>query len=85
MLDESRQAVIKLFNDYHSIAFEAKYKAKYGEGLKILTPKEMLQRLTIALAQVKGGNASENLLNKITQIIFFFIEQENLLKRYATI
>ena len=31
----------------------------------------MLQRLPIALRQVKGGNASENLLNKIRQMIYF--------------
>ena len=30
----------------------------------------MLQRLPIALAQVKVGNRSENLLNKICQIIY---------------
>ena len=44
---------------------EAKCKAKYGEGLKILSPKQMLQRLPISLAQVKAGNASEKLLNEI--------------------
>ena len=33
--------------------------------LKILSPKQMLQRLPIALGQVKAGNNSENLLNKI--------------------
>ena len=32
------------------------YKAKNGPGLKILTPKKMLQRLQIALAQVKADN-----------------------------
>ena len=42
-----------------------------GEGLKILTPKQMLQRLSIALAQVKAGNTFENLLNEIWQIIYF--------------
>ena len=31
--------------------------------LKILTPKQMYQRLPIALAQLKAGNTSENLLN----------------------
>ena len=35
-------------------------KATKGEGLKILTPKQMLQRLPIALTQVKVGNTSEN-------------------------
>ena len=54
LLYESRQAVIKLFNDYSSIASEAKHKVKYGEGLKILNPKQMLQRLPIALPQVRS-------------------------------
>ena len=30
----------------------------------------MLQRLTIALAQVKAGNTSESLLNEIRQIMY---------------
>ena len=42
---------------------EAKHEATIGRGLKILAPKQMLQRLPIALAQVKAGNNSENLLN----------------------
>ena len=40
---------------------EAKLKATKGRGIKILTPKQMLQRLPIALLQVKAGNNSENL------------------------
>ena len=32
-------------------------------GLKMLNPKQMLQRLPMALAQVKGSNTSANLLN----------------------
>ena len=38
--------------------------------LKILTSKQMLQRLPIALAQVKAGNNSESLLNEIRQIVY---------------
>ena len=49
---------------------EVKYKAKYGEGLKILTPKQLLQRLPIFLAQVKAGNTCESLSNEIRQIIY---------------
>ena len=48
---------------------DAKYKSIHGEGLKILTPKQKLKRLPIALAQLKAGNTSENLLNQIRQII----------------
>ena len=46
------------------MASEARNKAKNeGKGFKILTPKQMLQRLPIALAQGKSGNNSESLLN----------------------
>ena len=45
-------------------------KAAKGEGLKILAPKQILQRLPIALAQVKAGNTSEDLINEIRQIIY---------------
>ena len=42
-----------------------------GSRMKILTDKQMLQRLPIAFEQVKTGNTSENLLNEILQIIYF--------------
>ena len=45
-------------------------KETKGKGLKILTPKQMLQRLPIALAQVKAGNNSESLLNEIRKIVY---------------
>ena len=41
------------FRNYPFLLSEAKYKAKYGEGCKILTPKYMLQRWPMALAKVK--------------------------------
>ena len=56
----SRQKLINLLNDNAKVRFEAIYKSK-GTGLKILTPKQMLQRLPLALAQVKAGNNSESL------------------------
>ena len=40
-----------------------------GMGLKILSPKQMLQRLPIPPAQVKADRNSESLLNEIRQII----------------
>ena len=45
-------------------------KQQKGKGIKILTPKQMLQRLPIVLVQVKAGNTSENVLNEIRQIIY---------------
>ena len=73
-LYDSRQKVIDLFNDNADIRSEANYKSKENEktgtGLKILTAKRMLQRLPIALAQIKAGNNSESLLNEIRQIVY---------------
>ena len=88
---ESREAIIRLFNDYSSIASKAKYKGTIRKGLpgmsarivcvtevlhhlhlKILSPKQMLQKLLIALAQVKAGNLSENLVKKSKKMIYSF-------------
>ena len=65
MLYKARNEAIKFYDDYYLMASEAKNKAKNqttkGEGLKILTPKQKLQRLPTALSQVKAGNNSESL------------------------
>ena len=45
------------------------YNQQKSKKLKILTPKQMLQSVPIALAQVKASNTFENLLNKIRKII----------------
>ena len=50
-----REKIINFYRDYSILLSEAKYKAKHGKGLKILTPKQMLQRLPIAVAQVKAN------------------------------
>ena len=46
-------------------------REKLVKGIKILKPKQMLQRLQIALAQIKTAKPSENLLNKIRQVVYF--------------
>ena len=65
---------------------EAKTKSKRNNttketGLKIFTPKQMLQRLPIALAQVKAGNFSQNLLNEIRQIIYSLYQSKEITKK----
>ena len=100
-LYESQEKIIKLFNDYSQIVSEAKYKTIYQEEcssdlapvakvfdhtqLKIITLKQMLQRLPIALVQIKPGNTSENLQNELRQPYILCIEQKKLLKKYITI
>ena len=70
-----------IYRNHSILLSEAKYKAKHGKGLKILTPKQMLQRLPIALAEVKAVNTSENLLNEIRQIIYYLYQEKKLLKK----
>ena len=60
---------------------EAKPKATKGTGLNIFTPEQMLQRLPIALAQVKAGNNSESLLNEIRQIVYFLYQSKQITKK----
>ena len=48
----------------------------------MLAPKQMLQRLLIALAKVHGGNTSENL--KSIKYYILCIKQMKLLKMYIT-
>ena len=72
MLYKARSEAIKFYDDYCSVISKTNTKAKATKAtrLKILTPKQMLQRLPIALAQVKAGNNSESLLNEIRQIVY---------------
>ena len=70
-LYNSRQEVVKMFNDYAKNMSRNIYESKQkGTGLKILTPNQMLKRLPIALAQIKAGNNSESFLNEIKQIVY---------------
>ena len=77
----SREGTINFFRDYEKMVLDAAYKSKQneteGKGLKILTPK----RLPIALAQVKAGNNSENLLNEIRQIVYSLYQSKQITKK----
>ena len=81
----SWEEVINFFRDYIEMLSDANYDAKQNEtkgtGLKILTSKQMLQRLPIALAQVKAGNNSESLLNEIRQIVYSLYQSKQITKK----
>ena len=83
--DNSREEVINFFRDYIEMLSAANYNAKQnktkGTGLKILTPKQMLQRLPIVLAQVKAGNYSESLVNEIRQIVYSLYQSKQITKK----
>ena len=81
----SREEVINFFRDYVEMVSDANYDAKQnktkGKGLKILRPKQMLQILPIALAQVKAGNNSDSLLNEIRQIVYSLYQPKQITKK----
>ena len=52
-----------------------------GQGLKILTPNQMLSRLPISLAQLKAGNNSEKLKNEIRQLLYSLYRSKKLTKK----
>ena len=80
MLYKAITETIKVY-DYSLMVSEAKNKARKGTRLKILTPKQLLQRLPIALAQVQAGNNSENLLNEIKQIVNSLYQSKEITKK----
>ena len=63
------------------VKYDAKRNKTERTGLKILSPKQMLQRLPIALAQVKAGNNSESLLNEIRQIVYSLYQSKQITKK----
>ena len=58
----------KIINIIEHILYFNQLEQQKGEGLKILTPNQMLSRLPITLAQLKAGNNSEKLKNEIRQL-----------------
>ena len=52
-----------------------------GEGIKILTPNQMLNRLPIALAQLQAGNSSNKLKNEIRQLLYSIYRPKNMTKQ----
>ena len=76
----------KILDAFESKIFLAKSK---GAGvltpthseLQILTPKRVLQRLPIALAQARAGNNSGSSLNEIRQILYSLYQSKQITKK----
>ena len=81
----SGEEVINFFRDHTEMLSDSNYGERQnktkGTGLKISTPKQMLQRLLIALAQVKAANSSKCLLNEIRQIVYSLYQSKQIAKK----
>ena len=81
-LYNSKEEVVKMFNNYARNMSRNIYDSKQeGTGLKISTRKQMLQRLPIALAQIKVGNNSQSLLNETRQIVYSLYQSKEITKK----
>ena len=66
--------IVKLILDFNQLN-------QSGQGLKILTPSQMLSRLPISLAQLNAGNNSEKLKNEIRQLLYSLYRSKKLTKQ----
>ena len=78
-----RQTMLKIFNCLGEIfnGPTGEESTSPWEGLKILTPNQMLSRLPISLAQLKAGNNSEKLKNEIRQLLYSLYRSKKLTKQ----
>ena len=73
---------MKFIEDYGSMILEAKRLAKHeGTELKILTHKQMRQRLPVALVETEAGKISDSLLNEIRQIVYSLYQSKEITKK----
>ena len=63
------------------LAYIKQQQKKEGQGIKILTPSQMLSRLPISLAQLEAGNNSEKLKNEIRQLLYSLYRSKNITKQ----
>ena len=56
-------------------------RQKQRQGLKILTPNQMLSRLPITLAQLNAGNNSQKLKNEIRQLLHSLYRSKKLTRQ----
>ena len=56
-----------------------------GSGLKILTPKQMLSRLPILLAEIQAGNNPKQLKNEARQLTYSLYDSKQLSKKLYNI
>ena len=80
-LYNSREKVVQMFNNYAKNTSRNIYKSKQEIGIKILTPKQMFQRLPIALVKIKASNNSESLSNEIRQIVCYLYHSKEITKK----
>ena len=74
---EDPESIIEIFEEI----LKFNQQKQEGQGIKILSPNQMLSRLSISLAQLQAGNNSEKLKNEIRQLLYSFYRSKNMTKQ----
>ena len=80
-MPENKKSKIKENEKIINIVDNILYFNQSGQGLKTLTPNQMLSRLPISLAQLKARNNSEKLKNEIRQLLYSLYRSKKLTKQ----
>ena len=67
--------------DLESKESAAQRRNQQGQGLKILTPNQMLSRLPVSLAHLNLENNSEKCKNEIRQLLYSLYRSNKLTKQ----
>ena len=74
---EKQDKIVKLVEEI----LKCNKQKQEGQGIKVLTPSQMLSRLPISLAQLEAGNNSEELKNEIRQLLYSLYRSKNITKQ----
>ena len=77
---EDKEKTLRDMPDLSSEGSSEQRRKQKDEGLKILTPQQMLSKLPISLAQIKAGKNSEKLKNEIRQLLYSLHRSKKLFK-----
>ena len=72
---------IKIMPELENEESAAERRNRQGQGMKILTPSQVLSRLPISLDQLEAGNNSEKIKNEIRQLLYSLYCSKNITKQ----
>ena len=76
-IHSSEESPRNIMPELESEEFAEQRRKTKGQGLKVLTPQQILSRLPISLTQLKAGNNSEKLKNEIRQLLYSLYRSKN--------
>ena len=79
--ERENERVGKVIEIVKRILAYIKQQNQQGEGIKILTPNQMLSRLPISLAQLEAWNNSNKLKNETRQLLYSLYRSKNMTKQ----